>query len=211
MSSEVGSEIECENEKVVSLIMGGDRNAVDLLFASHLPKLRRTAAWMLANSDDSEDAVQEGLLLAYRKLNQFQGRAKFSTWLHRIVVNAALAKIRRQRSKPTTSIDQESSSEDTLRIADLLVDPRPNPEEEYIKEERSRILARALENLSTTSQTVIHMLDFEGSPGSEAAKSLGISLSALKSRHLRARRSILRKIQESPEELNAQGILGPHS
>ncbi len=204
MLSDVGSEIDHENEKVVNLIMEGDRNAVDLLFASHIPHLRRTAAWMLANSDDSEDVVQDGLLLAYRKLNQFQGRAKFSTWLHRIVVNAALAKMRRQRSKPTTSIDQEASREDTLRIADLLVDPRPNPEEEYITEERSRILARTLEDLTTTSQTVIHILDIEGIPGKEAAKSLGISLSALKSRHLRARRSILRKIQESPEELNAQ-------
>ena len=84
MPSEVGSEIDRENEKVVSLIMGGDRKAVDLLFASHIPQLRRTAAWMLANSDDSEDALQDGLLLAYRNLNQFQGRAKFSTWLHRI-------------------------------------------------------------------------------------------------------------------------------
>jgi RNA polymerase sigma-70 factor (ECF subfamily) len=204
MPSEVGSEIDRENEKVVSLIMGGDRKAVDLLFASHIPQLRRTAAGMLANSDDSEDVVQDGLLLAYRKLNQFQGRAKFSSWLHRIVINAALTKIRRQRSKPTTSIDQEISSEDTLCIVDLLADPRPNPEEEYITEERSRILARALEDLSTTSQTVIHMLDIEGFTGRETAKSLGISLTALKSRHLRARRSILRKIQESPEELNAQ-------
>jgi RNA polymerase sigma-70 factor (ECF subfamily) len=92
MPSEVGSEIDRENEKVVSLIMGGDRKAVDLLFASHIPQLRRTAAGMLANSDDSEDVVQDGLLLAYRKLNQFQGRAKFSSWLHRIVINAALTK-----------------------------------------------------------------------------------------------------------------------
>ena len=204
MPSEVGSDIDRENEKVVSLIMGGDRNAVDLLFASHIPQLRRTAAWMLANPDDSEDVVQDGLLLAYRKLNQFQGRAKFSTWLRRIVINAALAKIRRQRSRPATSIDQQAIGEDGSCIAELLVDPRPNPEQEYITEERSRIFARALEDLSTTSQKVIHLLDIEGFAGREAAKSLGISLSALKSRHLRARRSILRKIQEPPEELSAQ-------
>ncbi len=204
MPSEVGSELDLENEEVMSLIMGGDRNAVDLLFASHISQLRRTAAQMFAYSDDSEDALQDGLLLAYRNLNQFQGRAKFSTWLHRIVINAALAKIRRQRAKPTTSIDQEASSEDAFRIADILVDPRPNPEEEYITEERSHILARMLEDLPTTSRTVIQILDIEGLPGREAAKSLGISLTALKSRHLRARRSILRKIQKQPEELNAQ-------
>ena len=204
MPCEAGSDTDRENEKLLNLIMEGDRRAVDMLFASHMPQLRRAAAWMLPNPHDSEDALQDGLLLAYRKLNQFQGRAKFSTWLHSIVLNAARTKLRRQRSKPTTSIDQDASSEDAVCIAHLLVDPRPNPEEEYLVEERSRILARTLEDLPTTSQAVIHIVDIEGIPGKEAAKSLGISLSALKSRHLRARRSILRKIQEPPEELKAQ-------
>src|SRR5579862_4730736 len=111
MPSEVGSDTDRENEKLVGLIMGGDRKAVDLLFASHIPQLRRTAAWMLPNPADSEDALQDGLLLAYRHLNQFQGRAKFSTWLHRIVINAALENIRRQKSKPTTSIEQDPIGE----------------------------------------------------------------------------------------------------
>src|SRR5579862_2706478 len=111
MPCEVKSDSDSEKEKLVNLIMGGDRQAVDLLFATCLPQLRRTAAWMLSNSADSEDALQDGLLLAYRHLNQFQGRAKFSTWLHRIVINAALENIRRQKSKPTTSIEQDPIGE----------------------------------------------------------------------------------------------------
>src|SRR5579862_4511909 len=125
MPSEVGSDTDRENEKLVGLIMGGDRKAVDLLFASHIPQLRRTAAWMLPNPADSEDALQDGLLLAYRHLNQFQGRAKFSTWLHKIVVNAALVKMRREKSKPTTSIDHEATNEHDLGVVDFVVDPRP--------------------------------------------------------------------------------------
>jgi RNA polymerase sigma-70 factor (ECF subfamily) len=195
MPSEVGSEIGHENEKLIGLIMGGDRKAVDLLFASCLPQLRRTAAWMLPNSDDSEDAVQDGLLLAYRNLNQFQGRAKFSTWLHRIVINTSLGQMRRQRSRPTSSIDQEASSEEPSSIADILIDPRPNPEQKYIKDERSRILAEILEDLPTTSRMVIQLMDIEGLSGREAAQKLGISPSALKARHHRARQSILRTIQ----------------
>ena len=204
MPCEVSSNTNAEKEKLVSLIMGGDRQAVDLLFASYIPQLRRTATWMLPNSDDSEDALQDGLLLAYRHLNQFQGRAKFSTWLHRIVVNAALAKMRKQRSRPTTSIDQEAINENDFGIADLLVDPRPNPEEEYIAEERSRILARMLEDLPATSRTVVHLMDIDGFPGKEAAQILGISPSALKARHHRARQWILRKMQKPHEELNTQ-------
>jgi RNA polymerase sigma-70 factor, ECF subfamily len=203
MPSEVGSEIGHENEKLIDLIMGGDRKAVDLLFASCLPQLRRTAAWMLPNSDDSEDAVQDGLLLAYRNLNQFQGRAKFSTWLHRIVINASLGRLRRQRSRPTTSIDQEASSEETTSIADVLVDPRPNPEQKYINDERSCILAEILEDLPTTSRVVIQLMDIEGLSEKEAAQKLGISRSALKARHHRARQSILRKTREPHEALNA--------
>lgn len=193
MPSEVGSEIGHENEKLIGLIMGGDRKAVDLLFASQIPQLRRAAAWIFPNSDDSEDAVQDGLLLAYRNLNQFQGRAKFSTWLHRIVINASLGRLRRQRSRPTTSIDQEASSEETSSIVDVLVDPRPNPEQKYINDERSRILAEMLEDLPTTSRIVIQLMDIDGLTGREAAQKLGISPSALKARHHRARRSILGK------------------
>lgn len=193
MPSEVGSDTDREKEKLVSLIMGGDRKAVDHLFASHIPQLRRTAAWMLPNSADSEDALQDGLLLAYRHLNQFQGRAKFSTWLHKIVVNAALVKMRRQRSKPTTSIDQEATNENDLGIADFVVDPRPNPEEKYLSEERSRMLARMLEDLPAISRMVVHLMDIECVPGREAAQILGITPSALKARHHRARQSILRK------------------
>ena len=204
MTSEVGTEIGHENGKLISLIMGGDRKAVDLLFSSHIPQLRRTVAWMFPNSYDPEDAVQDGLLLAYRNSNQFQGRAKFSTWLHRIVINASLAKLRKQRSKPTTSIDQEPSSEDTSCIADLLVDPQPNPEQKYINDERSRILAEMLEDLPTIYRMVIQLTDIEGFSGKDAAQKLGISPSALKARHHRARQSILRKIQEPHEELNAQ-------
>ena len=193
MPSEVGSEIGHENAKVISVIMGGDRKAVDLLFASNMPQLRRAAARMFPNSDEFEDAVQDGLLLAYRNLNQFQGRAQFSTWLHRIVINASLGRLRRQRSRPATSIDQEASSEESSSIADVLIDPRPNPEQKYINDERSRFLAEMLEDLPTTSRVVVQLMDIEGLSEKEAAQKLGISRSALKARHHRARQSILRK------------------
>ncbi len=204
MHCKVASDSGHDNEKLVSMIMAGDHTAAEHLFASYMPQLRRTAAWVLQNPDDSEDALQDGLLLAYRNLNQFQGRAKFSTWLHRIVVNAALMKLRRQKAKPTTSIDQQAGSEDDTPIADLLVDARPNPEEEYLTEERSRLFTRTLGDLPTKSRMVIHLMDIDGFPGKEAARRLGISLSALKARHYRARQTILRKMREPQEELNPQ-------
>jgi len=197
MAPEVGFETDNEAKTLVDLVMAGDRSAVDLLFASHLPQLRRAATWVLQNPYDSEDAVQDGLLLAYRNLNQFQGRAKFSTWLHAIVVNAARTKLRRRRANPTTSLQQEPTvGENSVNMEELLVDPRPNPEQEYMAEERSQILTRAIEDMPTKFRTVIHLMDIEGYPGKQSAEKLGISLSALKARHFRARRSILEKTQK---------------
>ena len=201
MPPEVSFEADNETKTLVDLVMAGDRTAVDHLFASHLPQLRRAASWVLQNPYDSEDAVQDGLLLAYRKLDQFQGRSKFSTWLHAIVVNAARTKLRRRRANPTTSLCQEPGSETSVNMEEFLVDRRPNPEEEYMAGERTQILSRALENMPTKFRTVIHLMDIEGYAGKQSAEKLGISLSALKARHFRARRSILEKAQK---EINAE-------
>jgi RNA polymerase sigma-70 factor (ECF subfamily) len=201
MPPEVSFEADDETRTLVDLVMAGDRTAVDQLFASHLPQLRRAATWVLQNPYDSEDAVQDGLLLAYRKLDQFQGRSKFSTWLHAIVVNAARTKLRRRRARPTTPLYQEPGSENAVNMAEFLVDPRPNPEEEFMAGERTHILSRALETMPDKFRTVIHLMDIEGYAGKQSAQKLGITLSALKARHFRARRSILEKTQK---EMNAE-------
>lgn len=203
MFCEVLSDSDGKKEKLVSLIMGGDRQAVDVLFSSYMSQLRRTAAWMVPNIADSEDALQDGLLLAYRNLNQFQGRAKFSTWLHSIVINAARTKLRRLRARTTTSIDRDNLNEDGWCIADFLVDPESNPEQKYMADEQSRILKQTIEDLPITSRTVVQLMDIDGFSGKEAAQMLGISLSALKARHLRARRSIICKFKERQKQINA--------
>jgi RNA polymerase sigma-70 factor (ECF subfamily) len=204
MPGESSANTENENANLINLIMAGDRGAADLLFALYMPQLRRAAGWVLPNPQDSEDALQDGLLLAYRNLNQFQGRAKFSTWLHRIVVNSALMKLRRQRARPTTSISEEVKyEEDDTGTGASLIDPRPSPEQEYITHERSRILAQMLEALPATSRMVIQLTDIQGISGREAAQRLGITPSALKARHHRARQSILQKRRRPQEELNA--------
>ena len=102
--------------------------SLDELFAPHMPQLYRAAVQVLRHPQDSEDAVQEGLLAAFRHLSQFQGRSKFSTWLHRIVVNAAFMKLRhRKREINVSSIDDEFENGD-LSFERLIPDQRQNPE-----------------------------------------------------------------------------------
>ena len=80
---------------------------LDDLFVSHMPQLYHAAAQVLRHPQDSEDALQEGLMATFRHLNQFQGRPKFSTWLHRIVVNASLMKLRHRKCELTVASTDE--------------------------------------------------------------------------------------------------------
>jgi hypothetical protein len=82
MPSEVGSEIGPENAKVIGIIMGGERKAVDLLIASRIPRLRRAAAWIFPNSDKFEDAVRHVGRPKLSQRMQFQRRGAFASWLY---------------------------------------------------------------------------------------------------------------------------------
>src|SRR5579863_2755607 len=164
------------------------------LFIPHMPQLYHAAAQVLRHPQDSEDALQEGLLAAFRNLNQFQGRAKFSTWLHRIVVNAALMKLR-HRKRDLTIVPTHHDFEDADLNSEVLVaDKRPNPEEEYSHLERSRMVAQIIAKLPARYRTVLQMCDIEGLMEKEAARRLGTLVSVVKSRRHRGRRMLLKRL-----------------
>jgi RNA polymerase sigma-70 factor (ECF subfamily) len=169
--------------------------SLDELFAPHMPRLYHVAAQVLRHPQDSEDALQEGLLAAFCHLNQFQGRAKFSTWLHSIVVRAALMKLRhRKREFTNASIDEEFENGD-LSFERLIPDQRQNPEEEYSDIERSRILAEAMRKVPQRYRVVLQMCDVEGLMEKEAAQRLGTLVSVVKARRYRGRRMLLRHLR----------------
>jgi len=169
------------------------------LFAACMPRLTNTARHLMRNSPDSEDVLQQGLLCAFQKLRQFQGRSKFSTWLHSIVKNTARMHLRRLNARPLCSFDEDlpmgTTGNDT-RIARAFIDPGPSPEDVCGQRERSRILRRALRGLPPMYQRVIVLCDIRGVPGTEAAAMLGLSVAALKTCLHRARRRVSRKIRE---------------
>ena len=105
---------------------------LDHLFASCMPRLRQAARQMLRNPQDCEDALQEGLLLAFRNLNQFQGRSQFSTWLHSIVRNAARTQVRRKKCRPQCSWEEFSNGrESTVDGLPWTQDPLPTKSARY--------------------------------------------------------------------------------
>jgi serine protease Do len=117
------------------------------LFASCLPMLRKAARRMFRNRQDSEDAVQDGLLLALRKLHQFQGRSTFSTWLHSIVRHSSRMHYRAATAHQTVSLEAELTDRRPFLHEFGLVETPPSPEDICIRKKRSGILRKATEEL----------------------------------------------------------------
>jgi RNA polymerase sigma-70 factor, ECF subfamily len=180
------------------LAMKGDPAALDRLFAPCMPKLQRTATRLFCNVQDAEDALQDGLLSAFRHLSRFQGRAQFSTWMHTIVVNAARSKLRKERSRPSiSSLDQPLSEYEDLCVGDMVADTRSSVDEQYEQKEKHRILVEAIQGLPPMWRVVIWLYDIEGLQMKEIAARLRITISAAKTHHFRANRRIVKMVRNA--------------
>jgi len=183
--------IENGQSEPVCLPTRGEGESLNELFGNCMPRLFRVADCVLHNCHDSEDALQDGLLSALRHIHQFKGNAQFSTWLFSIVRNSALAKLRKQRAHPSVSFDDQVSEEGIdLSWSGIAADPGPDPESACAQAELSYEFARTLEDLPANYRAIIRLCDFEGFSGKEAAERLGLSVSALKAQHHRARQAI---------------------
>jgi RNA polymerase sigma-70 factor (ECF subfamily) len=166
------------------------------LFASCLPRLRKMARRMLSNQQDSEDALQDALLLAYQKLNQFEGRSSFSTWLYSIVRNTSMAHYRKTASRPTVSIEPQIADGKPGFQSDEFVDKHPSPEEMCIEKERSEILRKTARRIPLRYQPAIRYFHLEGLSEAETAERLRLTSGALKSQLHRSRRMLMSRIQK---------------
>ena len=164
----------------------GDLAAFGELVRRYDCKLLRIAQNVIQNTEDAEDAVQEAFLKAYRKLDQFQEQAKFSTWLVRITLNESFMKLRKQRGIMECSIDDQSDSTGT-RLHVEVPDWAPGPEELFSKSELREILIKCLGKLSPALKAAFVLRDMEGCSLMETAQILQLTPTAVKTRASRAR------------------------
>jgi RNA polymerase sigma-70 factor, ECF subfamily len=174
----------------------GNHAALEELFSRYRGRLYSTALRVLGNPDDAEDALQDGMLAAFRSLNTFEGRSQLSTWLTRIVVNAALMQRRRCRVSPMVSIDQ-SVQQDNRPLAEDLCDPAPNPEEIYIRREQLQRLEQALRAVSEVRRRAWWLRHVQGLKIREIAAIVGLPVGTLKSQLSRVRRMLRREVRET--------------
>jgi RNA polymerase sigma-70 factor, ECF subfamily len=185
------------NQRVPHAVLNRDHAALNQLFASCMPQLKRTAVRLMPTREDGEDALQDALLLGYRKLDQFKGESQFSTWMHSILVNAARSLLRRQRSQPRTSSIDCNAEEDEGFPEPAIADPRSNPEQEYSRREVSRIASEYVKKLPSTYQPVVWLCDIRGLEMKDAAERLHRPLGTIKSQLHRAHRMIRTELRHA--------------
>jgi RNA polymerase sigma-70 factor (ECF subfamily) len=184
---------EQSEDQLIERGLNGDARALDALFTRNTRAMYQTALRVLGNPEDAEEAVQEGLLSAYRNLPRFERRSQFSTWLTRIVINAALMRRRSKRARPAVSLD-EVVAEGELPLAERFADDGPNPEQLYAGTELGDRMNKKLAEISPLLRTAFWLREIEGLTAEEAAQVLGVSRNTLKARLWRARQELAARL-----------------
>jgi len=178
---------------LVAKAKAGDSSAFSELVEHYQRRVFRMAKQITQNEEDAEDVLQETFLKAYSHLEDFQGNSKFYTWLVRIAVNEALMKLRKRRSDKTVPLDDPIDTGEDVVVREIAV-WEDDPEQRYSREELGAILDDAIQSLKPAYRTVFVLRDIEELSIEETAEVLGLSISAVKSRLLRARLQLREKL-----------------
>ena len=176
------------DEDVVARVLAGETGMFEIVMRRHNQRLYRVARAILRNDGETEDVMQDAYVRAYEHLDQFAGRAKFSTWLTRIAVHEALARHHRDNRYQELEPLSEQEGDPMDRFASLA----PNPEEQASNSEIRRLLEEAVEKLPDAYRTVFVLRDVEEMSTTDTADVLEITEENVKVRLHRAR-ALLRK------------------
>lgn len=187
------SSIVREDEPIlVAAAKNGDATAFEELVNRYEDRIFRLTRNITGNQQDAEDAMQDAFLKAYSHLQDFHGDSRFYTWLVRIAANEALMRLRKRRPNHF-SLDEPIEGDAELMPREL-EDWGPTPEQGYVQAEMQGILADFIEKLDPEFRIVLILRDLEELSTQETAEALGISVSAVKSRLLRARLKLREKL-----------------
>jgi RNA polymerase sigma-70 factor, ECF subfamily len=176
------------DEEVVVRVLAGETAMFEIVMRRHNQRLYRVARAILRNDSEAEDVMQDAYVRAYEHLDQFAGRAKFSTWLTRIAVHEALARQRRSKRYEELGPTSEREGDPMDRFASLT----PNPEQQMSNSELRRLLEQAVEKLPDAYRAVFMLREVEDMSTTDAAYALEITEENVKVRLHRAR-ALLRK------------------
>ena len=167
----------------IQAILSGDKEAYGALVKQHSSSLFRVAWRITGNEADAEEVVQEALLRAYRKLETFESRANFGTWIYRIAVRCALDRIDGRKADERNRVSEETDPE---QQAVQVADQAAGPERLLLSAEIAAMQKMALRSLTPTERTAFVLRHLEDRTTEEIAAVLGIAPNAAKQAVFRA-------------------------
>ncbi|MFT3924291.1 MAG: RNA polymerase sigma factor [Myxococcales bacterium] len=172
------------DEEIVERVCAGERHLFELLMRRHNRKVFRAARAILKRDDEAEDVMQDAYVRAFTHLAEFKGEARFSTWLTRIAIYEAYARVRRERRLESLDAPSQEAS---------MVAERQSPEQAAMDFEMRRLLDRAIDELPEEFRLVFVLREVEQMSVAETSEILGVQEQTVKTRLFRARK----KLQES--------------
>lgn len=181
-----------DDSAAVAQARAGDADAFRVLVERHSRNVFRLAYRMTNNEADAEEVVQETFLRVHRRLDGFEERANFTTWLFRIAANCAYDLVRKRRRHEDARVQTEE--DEGMDAVQALPANDPAPDRLHFSGEIGREVARAMLKLSTTERAAFTLRHFEGQSIEEIGETLGLKTNATKN-------SIFRAVQKLRQEL----------
>lgn len=181
------------DDLLVSAARSGDARAFVELYERHSRKVMPRIYRITKNREDAEDAFQDAVMRAFVHVKSFEGRSNFTSWLTRIATNSALMVLRKRRGGTEVSIDQMCDDAENSRHWEPC-DQAETPEAGYARRETEQLLRNTIDRLPPIFREAVELQHAREYSTGEVAEELGISLSAAKSRLMRARRVVRRRL-----------------
>ena len=174
---------ERSDAELLAAHVAGDPHAFGVIVARHRDRLWAVALRTTADPEDAADALQDALISAFRRADQFRGDSAVTTWLHRIVVNACLDRLRRRAVRPVRPLPEHDEPGTPVDERDLI-----SQREDQLE------IAQALAQLPDEQREAILLVDVEGWSVEEAAEQLGCPTGTVKSRCARGRAKLAARL-----------------
>ena len=179
------------DRELIARVLEGDPAAFEKLMRRYNQRVFRAARSVLRDDAEAEDVVQETFVRAYRGLAGFEERSSLATWLTRIAVNEALARVRRSRMFGAVESDKDGNEREAQ-----VTSTRPGPEEQASSRELRSVLTAAIDSLPEEMRTVFVLREVEGLSTLEAGETLQLSSEAVRVRLHRARLALRRHVEK---------------
>jgi RNA polymerase sigma-70 factor (ECF subfamily) len=189
-------EVPWDERAMLERLRAGDEFAFELLVRRFGGRMLAVARRLLRDEEDARDAVQDAFISALRGLPRFEGGAQLGTWLHRIVVNTALMRLRVKRRRPEASIEELLPTFAADGHHTLPADRAPFPDAQAEQNELQALVRAAVDRLPDGYREVYLMRDVEELSTEDAATALGISTNAVKIRLHRARQALITLVRQ---------------